>query len=294
MPRSELCGALLVSRLMVSVVIALSKLDESPTGAIMILDSRCTISSLELTSSKMLPFFQNRLAEIKENLDTVAKWCEVEPVHWVESDLNPADLLTRGTVSLKDIGPGSFHQTGPNFLSSSRDKWPITRDFVPVEIPEEEMRKKNFFAALRTEGLSPVLMLPDDMARQVEIISEYSNCINRVHRIMARVLRGWGKPVIEKLITNPKALTEIAVEPSGGEIETARNLLLIHAMTLTEQALAGGRLDSLLPVWQGKILVTTGRLGDRNMMRLFGVKSLPILMPNSRVAYLYNVPCAPE
>ena len=69
----------------------------------MILDSRCIISSLELTSSKMLPFFQNRLAEIKENLDTVSKWCPVEPVHWVESELNPADLLTRGTVSLKTL-----------------------------------------------------------------------------------------------------------------------------------------------------------------------------------------------
>ena len=149
------------------------------------------------------------------------------------------------------------------------------------------MRKKNFFAALRTEGDSVVLMVPDEIARQVEVISEYSNSINKVHRIMARVLRGWGKPVIEKQITNPKALTDIAAEPSGGEIEKARSLLLVYAMTLTEQALADGRLDSLLPVWQGRVLVTTGRLGDRNMMRLFGVKSLPILMSNSRVAYLY-------
>ena len=79
----------------------------------MLLDSRCIISSLEMTSSKMLPFFQNRLAEIHENLDLVAKKCDVEKVHWVESELNPADLLTRGTASIRDIGPDSFHQKGP-------------------------------------------------------------------------------------------------------------------------------------------------------------------------------------
>ena len=134
------------------------------------------------------------------------------------------------------------------------------------------MKKKNFFAALRTESTS-AMMLPDDLDRQVKTISQYSNCINKVHRIMARVVRGWGKPDIEKLITNPKTLTEITAEPSGGEIGIAKSLLLIHVMTLTEQALADGRLDSLLSVWQGKILVTTGRLGDRNMLRLFGVKS---------------------
>ena len=286
-PRSELCGALLFSRLMVSVVTALSKLGESPVGAIMLLDSRCIISSLELTSSKLLPFFQIRLAEIKENLDTVSKWCDVEPVHWVESDMNPADLLTRGSVSLRDIGPGSFHQTGPNFLSSPRDKWPITRSFVPVDIPEDEMRKKSFFAALRTEDTLSVLMLPDEIARQVETITQKSNSLNKVHRIMARVTRGWATPNMKKVITNPKALTEIAAEPTGREIDKAKNLLLVHAMQQTEQALADGRLDSLLPVWQGKVLVTTGRLGDKNMLRLFGVKSLPILMPDSCVAYLY-------
>ena len=143
------------------------------------------------------------------------------------------------------------------------------------------LRRKTFFAALRTEDDLVVFMIPDEIARQVEVISEYSNSINKVHRIIARVLRGWGKPAIEKQITNPKALTEIASEPNGGEIEKARSLLLTHAIKLTEQALADGRLDSLLPVWQGKILITTGRLGDRNMMRLFGVKSLPILMPYS-------------
>ena len=90
-PRSELCGALLVSRLLLAVVTALSRMEEAPASAVMILDSRCVKSNLEMNSSKVLPFFQNRLAEIHENLDAVAKKCEVEPVQWVQTDLNPAD-----------------------------------------------------------------------------------------------------------------------------------------------------------------------------------------------------------
>ena len=39
----------------------------------------------------------------------------------------------------------------------------------------------------------------------------------------------------------------------------------------------------------GRLIVTTGRLGERSLSRLLGVTSLPILVPKSRVAYLYMV-----
>ena len=60
-------------------------------------------------------------------------------------------------------------------------------------------------------------------------------------------------------------------------------------MVHTQGALAAGKLASLLPCRDGKIIVTTGRLGEKSMQRLLGVSSLPILMSNSRVAYLYMV-----
>ena len=283
-PRSELCGALLTSRLLVCVVKALQRLEECPIGAIMLLDSRCIISALEMKSTKLLPFFQNRLAEIHENLDTVAKWCEVGPVYWVESQLNPADLLTRGNISIKDIGPGSFHQKGPNFLSSPWERWPITRNFVPEEIPSDEMRDKklNLFASVQvTASLSQAVL------DQVECVMNYSNNLTKVHRIMARVMRGWGNTKIEKKITNSRALTYVAAEPTGQEIEKAKQVLLVHAMPATAQARDDGKLTSLLPVRKGKLIVTTGRFGERNMSRLFGVDCLPILMPHTRLAYLY-------
>ena len=287
-PRSELCGALLVSRLMLAVVTALCRLDEAPASAVMILDSRCVISALEMTSSKALPFFQNRLAEIHENLETVAKRCEVEPVQWVQTDLNPADLQTRGTAALRDLGPSSFHQKGPYFLSSPREMWPVTRCFVPEEIPEEEIRRKSVIicAALRSKQFADHSV--GKVRKVIENIARYSNSINKVHRILARVIRGWAKyPELKKLITNPEALTVIAVEPVCDEIEKAKYVLLRHAMLDTAQSLTEGKLASLLPVRRDGVIVTTGRLGERNLSRLLGVSHLPILMPKSRVAFLY-------
>ena len=156
-----------------------------------------------------------------------------------------------------------------------------------VDLPEEEMRKKTVFAAVKTQSEDSVLFLPDVISSQIEKVLMYSNDLNKVHRLMVRLLRCWGNKTVDMVITNPTALTIVAAEPSGDEIERARKLLLVHTMTYSEKALAEGRLDSLLPVWRGRILVTTGRLGDKSMLRLFGVSSLPIIMPKSRLAYLY-------
>ena len=87
-PRSELCGALITSRLMLVVVKALAKLEGKPCGAIMLMDSRCVISALEVTSGNLLPFFQNRAAEVLENLEAISKYCPIEPVHWIPSAEN--------------------------------------------------------------------------------------------------------------------------------------------------------------------------------------------------------------
>ena len=36
------------------------------------------------------------------------KYCDVEDIHYVAGDLNPADLGTRGIVVPGDLGLGSF------------------------------------------------------------------------------------------------------------------------------------------------------------------------------------------
>ena len=152
-----------------------------------------------------------------------------------------------------------------------------------VLCPDNEVRhnKSVVLAALRSRRFDLQIV------QTLESIAHYSNSLNKVHRILARVIRGWSLKDVEKKITNPKALTLIAKEPTADEISRAKNMLLIHAMSDTAEAFTESRLDSLLPLRKGFLIVTTGRLGEGNMSRLFGVSHLPTLMPKSRVAYLY-------
>ena len=93
-PRSEMSAGVLVSRMVLRVVRALQGLDGPPFSSIIMLDSTCTISTLEASSKILKPFFHNRRGELMENLENIAKYCKVEPVHWIGSENNVADLLT--------------------------------------------------------------------------------------------------------------------------------------------------------------------------------------------------------
>ena len=119
-PRGELTALTLQSRLVLVVVRALQKLGAPPVSCIMLSDSKCAISSIDTTRS-LLPYFQNRVAEVRENMDHLREFCMVEDIHYVESALNPSDLSTKAIANVSELGPDSFHQTGPNFISLPRE-----------------------------------------------------------------------------------------------------------------------------------------------------------------------------
>ena len=77
-PRSELSGAVLLSRMGATTVKALS-MDDSmiPSSMILLSDSKCTISVVEKSSSSLKPFFHNRVSELLENMKAVGKICTV-------------------------------------------------------------------------------------------------------------------------------------------------------------------------------------------------------------------------
>ena len=199
-PRSELSGGLLVSRLILAVVRALSKMEEKPRNSIILLDSTYTISSLEENARKLKPFFHNRRGEILENIDAVRELCPMEDVHHVSGKLNPADIATRGTTKLEDIGPGSFWLTGPQFLCSPFELWPVTREFVRVPVPDEERRfpehlitaacravhQKRRVKSCQTAD-APLLVKHQAIAS----VLEQNNSLESRKRVLALVSRGW-------------------------------------------------------------------------------------------------------
>ena len=96
-PRSEMKGLLLLARL---VTATLPGLVDKPTSFLPILDSRCTIQSVEAEAKTLKDFFNNRCEECDEHRrQWVAQGLEVEPLHHTASADNIADLATRGKVT---------------------------------------------------------------------------------------------------------------------------------------------------------------------------------------------------
>ena len=292
-PRGELTGLTLQSRLMVTVVRALQKLEDPPVSAVMLVDSKCALSSV-YSVKLLLPFFQNRVSEVRENMSYFRKLCPMEEIQYVESALNPSDISTRATATISQLGPGSLHQTGPEFFRLPREEWPVSQSYSAADIPscEYKIRDKLVFSAAVRFNFVKSGLYPANPWTVVEELLHYSNSIDKIKRILARYLRGLGS-ILRKsgklVMENPTAYDLIASEPTRDELWKAERLLLLHGMPQTKEALDNGKLDSLLPVYEGKLIVTRGRLGESSLEKLLGVKSLPILMPESRIAHLYMV-----
>ena len=280
-PRSELSSCVLQSRLALTSVKALqtdAKL--KPVGVTMLSDSRCSISAVEKSTSALKPFFHNRVGEILDNIAAMRKYCLVEDIHHVSGDMNPADLATRGLARAAELGPGSFWQLGPSFLSLRRELWPVSREFVLEQLPPEEVRtKKAVICALLRASVqkNPLSEFPD-LWRAVDRVLHYSNNIVKVKRILARVVRVW------KCSNDVKA---VFADPQADELAEAERLLLVSAMVDTAAAFHDQKLESLMPERDGMVIVTRGRLGEDCLSAHLGVSALPVLMSQSRAAYLY-------
>ena len=145
-PRSELNGAVIGSRLLLSCVRSLSQSDVIPEKIWFIGDSECTLASLEKVDAAFGEYFGNRVGEV---MDTHAKieqltHTDIQLVH-VHSQDNAADRATRLDSTPPDIDLNSSWQSGPLFLKDSPNKWPVNRDFATRKdqlIPQVEILKR--------------------------------------------------------------------------------------------------------------------------------------------------------
>ena len=285
-PRSELSAGVVTSRMIYRVVKSLQTSGFPPFSGIMLLDSECTISSLELSSSSLKPFFKNRRAEIIDNLEMSSKLCPMEQVHWVSSENNVADLLTRGEAKLEDIGPDSIWMRGPTFLSSRRGLWPVHRDFVRQSLPDEEVKNLRSLlriAAVQISGGDENIDMPRVFS-VIQDILKFNNCLESRKRVIARVINGWKSAKGKKTMNLEES---VKMQPTPDDLKRAEQLILVTGMIATAEAYDEGKLTSLMPARKGKLIVTSGRLGEKSIDAILGVSSLPILMNKCRVAELY-------
>ena len=280
-PRSEISGMVLQSRLALSSIKALSIEPElKPTGVTLLSDSECVISAVETSTSVLKPFYHNRVSEIRENMSEMKMYCPVEEIYHVSGHHNPADMATRGSTKSADLGPGSTWWHGPDFLCVRRDLWPVSRSFVSNSVPPEEIRSRKavIVALLRAAAISKENSLFPAVWNLINDVIHYSNSILKVKNILARVVRGW---------SFGKEIDKISPAPTSDELMIAERLILLSAMPETALAFNNNKLDSLLPERDGMIIVTKGRIGSESLLAHLGVSSLPILMPSSRAAFLF-------
>ncbi|XP_041985249.1 uncharacterized protein LOC121737656 isoform X1 [Aricia agestis] len=114
-PRLELCGAVLASRLHSKVV---SSLTLKFLNSYFWTDSTIVLSWLNTSSNQLKTFVRSRVGEIQD-CTAGHKWSYVPSKH------NPADLVSRGTTT-DTFDQCSLWWTGPNFLKHKDIKFPVT------------------------------------------------------------------------------------------------------------------------------------------------------------------------
>ena len=104
-PRSEVCGFLVLSRLMKVVV---NLMDQKPKSIILAGDSQCTVSATEKTGGVLAPYFSSRVSEAMSNLEELSEVTTVEELQHVPGTCNPADIPTRARTTPDEVRQGSM------------------------------------------------------------------------------------------------------------------------------------------------------------------------------------------
>lgn len=113
LPRLELCGALLLTKLLKGVRTAL---DLSIDKLFYWTDSTIVLCWLSLEPRNLKTFVGNRVSEIQQICDT-NDW------YHIKSSQNPADLISRGIVP-NELKHSQLWWHGPTFLSQDSTGWP--------------------------------------------------------------------------------------------------------------------------------------------------------------------------
>jgi len=171
LPRLELCGAVVLARLVKHVREAL-KIEFSEVYAWS--DSMIVLAWIAGDPSRQKTFVANRIAEIQ----TV-----VAPSNWyhVKSKHNPADLISRGT-SLRELKESNLWWEGPSNLSEFVCKAGAVNQLTNFTQSETEIIKSEQRTNLQ------VFLNVDSKQIILQLLNNYS-CLVKLERVLAWVLR---------------------------------------------------------------------------------------------------------
>ena len=112
--------------------------------------------------------------------------------------MNPADLVTKPR-SVKELAADEFWQRGPDFLRTSFESWPI-KTTLRMERLDGDLLPK--------ELVSHVMLSVSREGCLWKLLEETSN-LERLHRILARVLRWKSVARLRELKQQPPTAAEM-------------------------------------------------------------------------------------
>ncbi|XP_075150680.1 uncharacterized protein LOC142224780 [Haematobia irritans] len=157
-PKLELCGAELLSRLIQQVI----KDVDFEYELFLWTDSSIVLGWLQKSPQTLKTFVANRVSNIL-NVVNVSQW------NYVKTDENPADLGSRGCAP-QDLSSSQLWWHGPSWLKQPREMWPKPRTFEPTDL--EVKRVATFHTTIDGE----------------DIISRFSS-LNRCLRVLCYMFR---------------------------------------------------------------------------------------------------------
>ena len=298
-PRGELQSLTILTRMLLVVAEAYPARFQSISTYT---DSMCSLGALCKTMSALRPYFSHRVSEIhqiREQLSMLTD--ELAPVHHIQGTLNPADQGTRGNVSVADLGQGSRWQTGPDFLCTPYEQWPVTlaETRSQGEVPRDEVKKgedeeprfadTEVFTALAasepvaSDGKDVASMMYAGLERQTKLGGTLENmvkdCLSREKlelsvRSLARVLKA--------VVQGEREACRQA--PSRIFLELSVQLLIRGSSASARLALEQGKLQGLGAVCRRGAVWVQGRIRGEQLAVLLGTTQLPVIMGTERLA----------
>lgn len=266
LPNLELCGALLLVRLVNKTLNALRI--ESNVKVTAWTDSMLVLWWLQSSPSRWKTFVANRTSEILQTLPA-DQW------RFVPGTENPADCATRGIVP-RELQSVSLWWNGPDWLGRSPDMWPNNPVVEPMNVDTQERKVSKLVAT----------MVQTDSNE--EVLHRFSS-LRRLIRFTARLKR---MAANARLSLSERQFSFI----TASELQNALNYWVksvqsrhfgddISRLASHQELLSKSKLLSLNPILDGDgILRVGGRL--RNAKINYNQKHPIILPPNDHLSSL--------
>lgn len=129
-PRLELCGVLLLTKLVNKVI---NSMDLDINCIYLWCDSTVVLAWIRTCPSLLQTFVSNRVSQIQD-LSNEHHW------RYIRSQDNPADILSRGVFPEKILSCRNWWY-GPDFLSEEEKHWPAPKFEVAESLPERKRER---------------------------------------------------------------------------------------------------------------------------------------------------------